>query len=65
MVSPYRQLGVGRDRLAEVFGIVGFDERDVVAELAEAHVELRVGAAVERAGGDDLVAGFQQAADGR
>ena len=57
-------LGLGRDGLAEVFRIVGIDELDVVAHLAEADVELRVGAAVERAGGHHFVARFQQAVDG-
>ena len=45
-----------RDGAAEVLGIVGFDESGVDPEAAEADVELRVGAAVERAGRDHLVA---------
>ncbi len=52
------------DGLAEVFGIVGLYELDVVAELAEADIELRVGAAIERAGGNQLVTRLEQAADG-
>ena len=48
--------GSGRDGFAEVFGIVRLDEGGVDAQAAEAHVELRVGAAVERAGGDHLIA---------
>ena len=57
--------GARRDGAAEIFGIVGIDEGGLDAEAAEADVELRVGAAVERLGGDDLVAGFEQARRGR
>ena len=46
---------------AEILRVVGIDEGGLDAEAAEAHVELRVGAAVQRLGRDDLVAGFQQA----
>ena len=57
-------LRLRRDRLAEVLGIVRFDERRVEAEFPEADIELRVGAAVERARRHHLVAGHHQAADG-
>ena len=51
------QLGFGRDGFAEIFRIVGLDEREVVAEPAHGRIELREGAAVEGAGGNDVVAG--------
>ena len=54
---------VRRDGFAEVFRVVRLHEFDVDAQAAEADVELRVGAAVERAGGDDLVALPDQAGD--
>ena len=53
------------DGLAEVLGIAGLDELDIDAQAAEAHVELRVSAAVERAGGHQLVALPHQAGDGQ
>ena len=43
--------GLGRDGLAEIFGIVRLHELHVDAQAAEADIELRVGAAVEGAGG--------------
>ena len=51
------------DRLAEVFRVVGLDEFDVDAQTPEAHVELRVGAAVERAGRHQFIALPEQAGD--
>ena len=60
MVSAKTALVFGRDRPAEVLGIVGIDELRLDAEPAEAHVELRIGAAVERRGGDQLVPGLEQ-----
>ena len=53
--------GARSDGGAEILGIVGIDEGGLNAEAAKADIELRVGAAVQRLGGDDLVAGFQQA----
>ena len=50
------RLGVGLERGAKRFGIVGVDERRVDAELRERDRELRIRAAVERARGDDVVA---------
>ena len=57
--------GLRGDGLAEVFGIAGVDELDIDAQAAEAHVELGVGAAVERAGGHQLVALPHQARYGQ
>jgi hypothetical protein len=51
--------------LRKFSGSSGLDELDVDAQAAEAHVELRVGAAVERAGGHQLVALPHQAGDGQ
>jgi hypothetical protein len=51
------------DRLAEILRVVGLDEFDVDAQTPEAHVELRVGAAVERAGRHQFVALPEQAGD--
>ena len=50
------RLGVRLQRGAECGRIVGVDERRVDAELRERDRELRIGAAVERARGDDVVA---------
>ena len=55
--------GARSDGAAEILGIVRIDEGRLDAQAAEADVELRVGAAVERLGGDDFVAGFQQAGE--
>src|SRR6202043_1664097 len=44
---------------------VGFDELDVDSEAAEADVELRIGAAIQRAGGYQLIARAKQAGDGQ
>ncbi len=57
------QLGVRLDRSAEVLRVVGIDERRLDAELLQVHAEQRVRAAVERRGGDDVVAGLQQRQD--
>ena len=57
--------GLGSDGLAEVFRIVRLYELHVDAQAAEADIELRVGAAVQGAGGDDLVARSRQAGDGQ
>ena len=46
----------GGDGFAEVLRIVRLDEFHVDADAPEADIELRVGAAVERAGGHDFVA---------
>ncbi len=51
------------NRFAEILRLIRVDEDGVDTEPAEADVELRVGAAVERAGGDDLVARAEQAGD--
>ena len=48
------------DRAAEVVGVRGIDEDDVDAPASQRDVELRVGAAVEGGGGDDLVAGTEE-----
>ena len=48
--------GFGRDRFAEIFRIVGLDEYEVIAKTPHRDVELREGAAIERARGDNLVA---------
>ena len=55
--------GLRSDGSAEVLGVVRFHELGFDAEAAEADVELRVGAAVERAGGHDLFALPHQAAE--
>ena len=60
MVSAVEHPGLRRDRAPEILRIVGIDERRLDAEPPEAHVELRVGAAVQRLGGHDLVACLQQ-----
>src|SRR6202162_3700866 len=44
----------GSDGLAEIFRVVGLHELHVDSQAPEAHVELGVGAAVERAGRDNL-----------
>ena len=56
---------LGRDGLAEILRVVRLHELHVDADAAEAHVELRVGAAVERAGGDHFFALPHQSADGQ
>ena len=48
----------------EVGGIVGVDESDFDAKLGEDVFELGVAAAVEVAGGDDVVTGFGEVDDG-
>ncbi len=53
-----------RDRAAEIFRIVRIDERGLNAETPEADIELRVRAAVERAGRHNFVALAEQAGDG-
>ena len=65
MVSRVEAARLRRDGAAEVLGIVRFDEGGVDAQAAEADVELRVGAAVERAGGDDLIARAHEAGQGQ
>ena len=50
------RLGAVIDPLAEALGIVALDEPDVDAEARECNLELVVGAAVEVAGRDDVVA---------
>ena len=50
----------GLDRVGEGLRVVGRDERRLDAEPAQGHVEQRVGAAVERARGDDVIAGVAQ-----
>jgi hypothetical protein len=52
--------GARRQRLLEIPWILGIDECGVDAELAEGHVELRIGAAVQRARRHDLVAVIEQ-----
>ena len=55
------ELGPARlDRGGERGGVVGRDERGLDAEPAQRHVQQRVGAAVEGAGGDDVVARVAQ-----
>jgi hypothetical protein len=54
MVSPYTSLVLSVMAAAKVG--VRVDERDVDPHAPQGHVELGVGAAVEIAGGDDLVA---------
>ncbi len=54
------RLRLGRERAPEVFRIVGIDEVRGDAEAAQLVVELRVGAAVERARRHQLVARLHQ-----
>ena len=54
------QLGLGRDGLAEIFGIVRLDEHEIVAEPAHGDIELRECAAVQGAGRNDLIARARQ-----
>ena len=61
---PVKALGLGRDGFAEVLRIVRLDELRIEPQLAEAHVELRVRAAVQRAGGYQFVARLHQVAQG-
>ncbi len=51
------------DRLSQAVEIVGIDEADIDAQLGQRVVEKVVGAAVERGGGNDLVAGAGQRGD--
>jgi hypothetical protein len=53
-----KRFGLRRDRAGEVLGFVGVDEYGIDAELAEIDIELGVGAAVQRARRNDLVAGL-------
>ncbi len=56
--------GFGVDGGAQAGEVVGVDEADGDAELGQGVVEEVVGAAVERGGGDDLVAGLGEGEDG-
>ncbi len=56
--------GVGVDRGGEAGWVGGVDEADADAERGQDVVELGVGAAVEVAGGDDVVAGAGEVDDG-
>ena len=56
--------GLGVDGGGEVFRVVGIDEAHLDAERGQDVVELGVGAAVEVAGGDDVVAGLGEVDDG-
>ncbi len=49
------------DGFAQSVVVVGFDEADFDAELGQGVVEQIVGAAIERSGGDNLVAGIRRA----
>ena len=53
-------LGFGANRAAKLVRVVGIDEAGGDAELGEGHRKLRIGAAVERARGDDVVAVLRQ-----
>ncbi len=57
---PIQHPGLRRNGAPEVLRIVGIDESGLDAEAPETHVELRIGAAIQRLGGHDLVAGLQQ-----
>ena len=52
------------DGFAETVVVVGFDEANFDAELGQRVVEQIVGAAIERCGGDNFVAGIRQREDG-
>ena len=56
-------LGVGADGLLEVLRVGGVDEGDVDADAREGVVELVVGAAVQAAAADDVVARAAQGED--
>ena len=58
------EFGVGLDGALEVGGVSGVDEGDGDAEFWEGVFELAVGAAVEAAAGDDVIAGVAQREDG-
>ncbi len=51
-----KQFGFLGDRLPEILRVVGIDELGVDAEFAQVHFEERIGAAIERARRNDLVA---------
>src|SRR6185437_522334 len=57
-------LGVRLDRAAKSLRIVGVDKGGGYAELRKCHGELRIGAAIERARGDDVVAVLRQCEQG-
>jgi hypothetical protein len=50
------QLGVRLERPSEVLGVVRVDERRLDAELLQVYAEQRMRTAVERRGGDDMIA---------
>ncbi len=56
--------GVGLNGALEVGGVGGIDEGDGDAEFWEGVFELAVGAAVEAAAGDDVIAGVAEGEDG-
>ena len=49
-----------RDRPPEILRIVRVDEDDIDTPVPQRDVELGIGAAIKRVGGDDLVAGAEQ-----
>ena len=57
-------LGVLIDRLPEGFGIVAFHQLDPNAQARQRHLELVVGAAIEIAGGDNVIPRLGQGAEG-
>jgi hypothetical protein len=57
-------LGLVVDGGGDGVGVVAVDEADVDAEAGKRHLELVVGAAVQVAGGDDVVAGLGERGDG-
>ena len=63
-VSVYTRLGAAVDGRAQAVEVVGIDEPHRDAQLRQRVVEQVVGAAVERSGGDDLVARRGQRDDG-
>ena len=56
--------GLGVDGGAQAVEVVGIDKAHGDAEARQRVVEQVVGAAIERRGGDDLVAGRRQGGDG-
>ena len=50
--------------LGEILGVGSVDESDLNSQVGQEFVELGVGAAVELAGGDDVVAGLGEGDDG-
>src|SRR5579883_2937820 len=56
--------GARGDRAAKIISVFRIDKRGLNTEAAEAHVELRVRAAIERLGRDDLIARFEKAHQG-